>query len=352
MITVALDAMGGDHGPAPNVAGAVLATNANPVHIILVGDKEELNRELDQHIFPEGSIEVVHASENIGMEEIPKEAVEKKRDASVLVAARLVQEGRADALVSAGSTGSVVLSAAKYIPRIQGVRRTAIATVYPTMNEFRKDDHLALMLDVGANVHCGPEELVQFAIMGARYVGTVRSVDNPTVALLNIGEEASKGGETMQTAFQLLKQTPNLNFIGNIEGKDILRGIVDVIVTEGFVGNIVIKTLEGAAKAVGTLSKMAFKKKFIWKLVLIMLRKGLNMLREVTDYSEYGGAPLLGFDKMVIIAHGRSTGKAISNAIKVAGKCIRDDVCGEIARNIHEFENQPELEFQRLRHDI
>lgn len=350
--TIALDAMGGDQGPTPNVAGAVQATTANPVRIILVGDEKILKQELKQHHYKDDAIEVVHAAENIGMDELPKEAVEKKTDASVLVAAKLVQEGKADALVSAGSTGSVVLSAAKYIPRIQGVRRTAIATVYPTMNEFKKDDHLALMVDVGANVHCGPEELVQFAIMGARYVGTVRSVDNPTVALLNIGEEESKGGEIMQTAFQLLKQTPHLNFIGNIEGKDILRGVVDVIVSEGFVGNIVIKTLEGAAHAVGALSKMAFKQKFIWKMGLLMLRKGLSMLREVTDYSEYGGAPLLGFDKMVIIAHGRSSGKAISNAIKVAGKCIRDDVCGEIARNIHDFETQPELEFQRLRQDI
>jgi len=149
------------------------------------------------------------------------------------------------------------------------------------------------MLDVGANVQCGPEELVQFAIMGAAYVADIRGIENPTVALLNIGEEATKGGEKMQNAFQLLKNTTTLNFIGNVEGKDILRGVVDVVVTEGFVGNIVIKTLEGAARTVSQLTKMAFKARISWKLGLLFLRKGLALLKEVTDYAEYGGAPLL-----------------------------------------------------------
>jgi len=286
------------------------------------------------------------------MEEPPRKAIDDKPDASILIAAELVQNGTADALVSAGSTGTVVLSAAKFLPRISEVRRTAIATVYPTLNEFKKNDHLALMLDVGANVKCGAEEMVQFAVMGTAYVSSIRGIENPTVALLNIGEEETKGGEKMQTAFQLLKNTDHLNFIGNVEGKDILRGVVDVVVTEGFVGNIVIKTLEGAAKSVRQLSKMAFKAKIAWKLGLIFLRKGLNLLKETTDYAEYGGAPLLGFEKMVIIAHGHSSKKAIANALKVASKCVRDDVCGQIRNYIHELEGKSGIEYERLSREL
>ena len=199
------------------------------------------------------------------------------------------------------STGSVVLSAARHIPRISDVRRTAIATVYPTLNELKRNDYLSLMLDVGANVQCSSEELAQFAIMGSAYVSDVRGIPNPKVALLNIGEESSKGGEKMQEAYRLLKSTKSINFIGNIEGKDILRGMSDVIITEGFVGNIVIKTLEGAAKTIGRLGKLAFKARVSWRVGLIMLRKGIAILKEVTDYSEYGGAPLLDSRKWLLL---------------------------------------------------
>ncbi|NOZ75576.1 MAG: phosphate acyltransferase PlsX [FCB group bacterium] len=351
-ITIALDAMGGDNAPQVNVEGAVLAARAHPVKILLVGD-EELLKPLLEKAYPKGDqIEIIHASESITMEESPRTAVETKDDSSLIVAARLVAEGRAKALVSAGSTGSVVLSAAKEIPRINGVRRTAIATVYPTMNELERDDNLSLMVDVGANVECNSEELVQFAIMGASYVGNVRGIPDPKVALLNIGEESTKGGIKMQETYRTLESLPGLHFEGNVEGKDVLRGVVDVVVTEGFVGNIVIKTLEGAAKTVGALGRLAFKMRLSWKLGLIMLRKGLKFLREVTDYSEYGGAPLLGFEKMIIIAHGRSNAKAISNALKLAGKCVRDDVCGIISRRIHDFEIEPEREYGRMTEEL
>ncbi|MDP6836620.1 MAG: phosphate acyltransferase PlsX [Candidatus Marinimicrobia bacterium] len=337
MITIALDAMGGDHAPRETVHGAALASTANPVRVLLVGDKSAIEEELERHDYPADGIEIVHASETISMEDSPKKAVESKPDASILVAASLVGEGEADALVSAGSTGSVVLSAARTIARISGVKRTAIATVYPTLNEFKRDDHLALMVDVGANVESSAEELMQFAIMGSAYVANVRGVESPKAALLNIGEEETKGSEKMQTAHHLLKEVPSLDFSGNIEGKDILRGVADVIVTEGFVGNIVIKTLEGAAMAASHLGEMAFRARLGWKVGLFFLRKGLKRVREVTDYAEYGGAPLLGFEKMVIIAHGRSSGKAISNAIKLAGKSVRDGVCETMAHQIGEF---------------
>ncbi|MFQ6605207.1 MAG: phosphate acyltransferase PlsX [Fidelibacterota bacterium] len=347
-ITIAVDAMGGDDAPEPIVEGAILAANANPVKILLVGDREQIEPLLAKAKYPENSIEVVHTSEWITMGDSPKTAVEEKTDSSIVRAAALVAGGRAQALVSAGSTGSVVLSAARNIPRIKGVRRTAIATVYPTMNELERSDLLCLILDVGANVQCSAEEIVQFAIMGAAYVSDIRGIPSPKVALLNIGEESSKGGEKLQSAYRMLENAEGINFIGNIEGKDLLRGMADVVVTEGFVGNIVIKTLEGAARTMSNLGKIAFKTRLIWKIGLIMLRKGLAMLKEVTDYSEYGGAPLLGFEKIVIIAHGRSNAKAISNAIKLAGKCVRDDVCGKIALNISAFEQSPEQEYSRM----
>ena len=348
IIKVAVDAMGGDKGHKVVVKGAIKAAKANPVKIILVGHKKKLQNALRKHKYDGDMIEIVGASEEITMHESPKKGIEAKPDASIVVAAKLVGEGQADALVSAGSTGSVVLSAARFIPRISDVRRTAIATVYPTLNELNRNDYLSLMLDVGANVQCNAEELAQFAIMGSAYVGDVRGIPNPKVALLNIGEESSKGGEKMQEAYRLLQNTDSINFIGNIEGKDILRGISDVIITEGFVGNIVIKTLEGAAKTIGKLGKLAFKARISWRFGLVMLRKGIAILKEVTDYSEYGGAPLLGFEKMVIIAHGRSNQKAISNAIKLAGKCVHDDVCGQISKNIKSFERTPGREYERM----
>lgn len=351
-ITLALDVMGGDHGPGPNIEGAVLAANANPVKILLVGDKEIIKAGLENYSYPPGSLKIIPAKQAIEMHESPQTAIKKKPDASILVAARLVQSGAASVLVSAGSTGSVVLSAAKFIPRIRGVRKTAIATVYPTMNEFKKNDHLGLLLDVGANVHCNAEELTQFGIMGAAYVSDIRNIKDPTVALLNIGEESNKGGHNMSAAYKMLNQSHHLNFIGNVEGKDILRGIVDVIVTEGFVGNIVIKTLEGSARAVQKLTKIAYEEKIRWKIGLFFLKKGLKLIKETTDYAEYGGAPLLGFEKMVIIAHGSSNGKAISNALKMGGKCVRDNVCGKIAKYIEEYELAPAREFQRLSDEI
>ena len=348
IIRVAVDAMGGDKGHKVVVKGAIRAVRANPVKILLVGHEKKLNNALRKHKYDGDMIEIIGAADEISMGESPKDGIENKPNASIVVAARLVGDGKADALVSAGSTGSVVLSAARFIPRISEVRRTAIATVYPTLNELKRSDYLSLMLDVGANVHCTSEELAQFAIMGSAYVSDVRGIPNPRIALLNIGEEASKGGEKLQEAYKLMENTESINFVGNIEGKDILKGMVDVVVTEGFVGNVVIKTLEGAANTIGRLGKLAFQTRISWRFGLIMLKKGIDFLNQITDYTEYGGAPLLGFDKMVIIAHGRSNSKAISNAVKLASKCVRDDVCGQISKNIKKFEKTPGREYDRM----
>jgi len=347
-IRIAIDAMGGDDAPNAIVKGVSKIIKDSPIQVLMFGDENEINPLMEKYKISTDQVQVIHCEDYIGMDESPKLAIEKKPEASILRAAQAVAGGKADALVSAGSTGSVVLAAAKNIPRIMGVRRTAIATVYPTMNELGRDDRLALILDVGANVHSSAEELVQFAIMGAAYVSDIRGIKDPSTALLNIGEESTKGGEIMQDAYKMLETTSGINFVGNIEGKDLLRGTVDVVVTEGFVGNIVIKTLEGAAQTLSNLGKMAFKAKIVWRIGMIMLRKGLSMLKEVTDYSEYGGAPLLGFEKIVIISHGRSNAKAIANAIKLASKCVKDDVCGQITKNIREFEIQPSVEYTRI----
>ncbi len=347
-ITIVVDAMGGDNAPQAVIRGVVMAAKDNPVKIILVGDEKSIKNELANQKYPEGSIVIHPTDEQIEMDENPQEAVTKKTGSSIVRAAQILGADKADALISAGSTGTVVLASAKYIPRIYGVRRTAIATVYPTLNELKRDDYLSLMLDVGANVHSSSEELVQFALMGAGYVSEVRGIEKPIVALLNIGEEETKGGEKMKLTYQILKKIPNINFYGNIEGKDLMRGVADVIVTEGFVGNTVIKTLEGAAQTVSHLGKIAFKTKLLWKIGLMMLSKGIQALKEVTDYSEYGGAPLLGFEKIVIIAHGRSNPKAISNAIKVASKCVRDDLCGHISHRIKDYEIDTSREFFQM----
>ncbi len=352
VIRIAVDAMGGDNAPEAIVKGAALATRDSNIRIILVGDQERIEAELNHVSYPGRSITIHAASESISMDESPRDAVEGKLNSSIVKAAQLLADGEADALVSAGSTGSVVLAAAKFIPRIYGVRRTAIATVYPTLNEIERNDYLALMLDVGANVHCSAEELVQFALMGSAWVSEIRGIDEPVVALLNIGEEETKGGEKMKLAYQMLKKVQGIRFYGNIEGKDLMRGIVDVIVTEGFVGNTVIKTLEGAANTLSHLGKMAFKARLSWKLGLIMLSKGLKALKEVTDYSEYGGAPLLGFEKAIIIAHGRSNEKAVYNAIRVSAKCVRDDLSGKISRSIKRYETDTAREFYPMTRNI
>ncbi len=333
-ITVAVDAMGGDNAPGEIVNGAVKAAKMYNYRQILVGNKNLIQPLLDKHSYSEDSITLFNSTESIGMDESPKKAIEAKPDSSILRAAELVSSGKADALVSAGSTGSVVLASARHIKRIEGVKKTAIAAFYPTMNKQNRDGNLALLLDIGANINCTSEEIAQFAYMGAAYIGNVCEINDPKVALLNIGEEETKGNDVLINAYRIMKDLPNLNFTGNIEGKDILKGVVDVIVTDGIMGNIVIKTLEGMGKSLGELGKKAAKHKLIWKFGLLMLYKGLQIVKKATDYSEYGGAPLLGFEKMIIISHGRSNAKAIANAVKLAGKCVKDDVCGKIGKNI------------------
>jgi len=336
---IAVDAMGGDHAPDEIVKGAAEATVESPVNVILVGDEYRIKAILEKAEYRREQLEIVHTDDMITMEDVPHEAIRQKPEASMMLAAKLCSAGRAQGLVSAGNTGAYVLSASLNIPRIAGIRKTAIATVYPTRNAQKREDHFSLLLDIGANIHCSAEDMVQFALMGKIYASDIKGIKDPTVALLNIGKESYKGGKILSRVYKILDELPGVNFIGNIEGNDVMLGLSDVVVTEGYVGNIVTKTMEGIAETVSHLGRYAFKRRFIWRLGLIALSGGIRQLKELTDYSEYGGAPLLGFKEIVIKAHGRSKAKAITNAVKLAAKSHRDNICGRIEQEIAEFKS-------------
>lgn len=342
---IAIDAMGGDHAPLEIVKGSLKALKENPkMEIILVGDEAEIKKIIDKNGSDE-RIEIVHTDQHIGMHETPKAALEEKPEASIVMAAKLVSEELADALVSAGNTGATVLSAAQNLQIIQGIERSALATVYPTA-KFSPESHgFALMLDVGATLKCTPKQLVHFAYMGNYYASHILDIPQPRVALLNIGEEETKGGDILTKTYQYLKKAEGIHFIGNIEGKDIPKGNADVVITEGFVGNVVLKLLEGVADVVKETGKYAYGKHIHWKVGLALLSQGVKRLKSKTDYTEYGGAPILGFRHLVIKAHGRSNEKAISNAIRVAVKAVEDHTCDHIAESIAEFNSKHRIDF-------
>lgn len=328
MITIAVDAMGGDQAPDEVVRGAAsLSLTAKDLQLLLVGDAERLTTLLTGIRHTPERLAVHHAPTFITMDDKPSDALAKKPDASICVAARLVADGAADALVSAGNTGAAVLACARYFRRIPGVSRAALAAVYPTeQRRGQKDDPFSLLLDVGATVEVTAEELVAFAYMGSAYSAAISKNSSPRVALLSNGTEAGKGPANIVRAYSLLEGAPGLNFIGNIEGIDIPRGTADVVVCPGFVGNIVLKMLEGVSETVVGLARQASQERFLWKLGLGLLSGGIRQLKALTDWQQYGGAPILGFDKPFIKAHGRSGAHAISNAIKVAAKCVRAEL--------------------------
>lgn len=306
--TIAVDAMGGNFAPEEVVIGAVKALNElQGIKLILVGEQEKIEKELELFRYDKERLDIVHASEVIDMEESPLSAMRRKQDASILVATQLVKKGEADAIVTAGSSGAAMASATLYLKRIEGISRPAMAILFPTQH------HYTVVLDVGANVDCKPEYLYQFSQLGSIYAQHVLKIAEPKVGLLNIGEEKIKGNQLSQKAYGLLNDS-SLNFIGNVEGWDIPRGTADVIVTDGFVGNIVLKVVEGMGE-----------------LVFDMLRKeirrdDLNLIQRRFDYAEYGGALLLGINGNCIITHGRSRSPAIVNSIKLAYRSVVSDV--------------------------
>jgi glycerol-3-phosphate acyltransferase PlsX len=331
-VIIALDAMGGDRAPREPVRGAVLAGRELGLQIALVGPPDILRQELTHHGAPPSGIEIVAAEEAIAMHEQPVQAVRQKKRASINVAMQLVKAGQAEAVVSAGNTGAVMASALLNLGRVRGIDRPAIGTLAP----YREPG--ILVLDVGANVDARPSYLVQFAQMGAAYMEKVYAIERPRVALLNIGEEATKGNELAQEVYERLQRT-DLNFIGNVEPDRIHYGVADVVVTDGFTGNVAVKVAEGVADFIFGELRQAIMSRLLYRAAALVLRPALMKMRRRMDYGEYGGAPLLGVDGVVIVAHGRADGQALKNALRNAHEAARSgwlerlrDALGEPAR--------------------
>jgi phosphate acyltransferase len=329
MATIALDIQGGDLAPdAPLSAAAHFSTRPGCPKLLLVGDAALIERGLATHEHNRAFIEVVNASQAVSMDADPKAALDAMPDASILVAARLVRDGRADALVSAGNTGANVLACARTFQRLPGVSRAAVGAVFPTeMRRGEKADPFSLILDAGLTLDVSAQDLVSFAVMGAAYAQRISKNQRPKVALLSNGTEPGKGLDSIVEAHARLRDMANKNsgpfeFIGNIEGLDIPKGTADVIVTGGFVGNIVLKMLEGVAETMQSLLRYAFDQSLMNKAGLALLAPALREVKKATDWEQYGGAPILGFDHICIKAHGRSSPRAIKNALKVADRAV------------------------------
>ena len=339
VLRIVVDAMGGDNAPEAAVKGAAaVSLSGRPMEIVLVGDRPRIAHILADTRHDAERIRIRHASQAVAMDDKPREALDAKPDSSILVAAMLVADGEGDALVSAGNTGASVLACARHFRLIPGVRRAALAAVYPTeMRHGDKRDPFSLMLDVGATLDCTAGDLVAFALMGAAYAARISQNPRPRVALLSNGTEAGKGPKEVVEAHQILLEHPGLNFIGNIEGVDIPRGTADVVVCSGYIGNVVLKMLEGVQGTVMSLARYAYKEKLLWRAALIMLSGGIRRLKALTDWQEYGGAPLLGFDRLFIKAHGRSGEHAMANAIKVAAKAVQTGLVPDIETRMAEL---------------
>jgi glycerol-3-phosphate acyltransferase PlsX len=317
---IALDAMGGDHAPAVTVEGAIEAViESHGLSVLLIGDETELINELKGRDYPASLIGIRHASQVVNMDEAPLTALRRKKDSSIKVAVELIKSGEADAMVSAGNSGVVMATALFLLGKLRGVERPAIAAVMPTLKG------LFVLIDAGANVDCKASHLLQFAIMGEAYAKSIFNINTPKIGLLGIGEEDAKGNELTKETFKLLKDS-RINFIGNIEGKNIFIGDADVVVCDGFVGNIALKISEGLAEAIAKMLKREISEKTSGRIGYLFLKDALRSFKKKTDYSEYGGAPLLGISKPCIISHGRSTAKAIKNAIKLAGEFYKKGV--------------------------
>jgi len=314
-IVVAVDAMGGDNAPVVEVAGAVEAARRWGIPVILVGNSERVSAELSRHQVEGLDISIRHASEVVGMHDSPSDAVRKKKDSSVRVAFDLVKSGDAHAVVSAGNSGATMASAMFVLKRIKGIDRPAIATVMPNLLDQ------TLVLDAGGNVDCRPQHLAQFALMGAVYSRHILGKRQPRVGLLSNGEEESKGTDLTRGAHNLLKKA-GFNYVGYVEGRDIYNGSVDVVVCDGFVGNVVLKASEGLADAIGTMLKQELKSSLRAKLGYLLARPAFRRLRKKIDYAEYGGAPLLGIAGTGMICHGGSNAKAVMNGIRLARESV------------------------------
>ncbi|HLZ70788.1 MAG TPA: phosphate acyltransferase PlsX [Dehalococcoidia bacterium] len=309
---VAVDAMGGDHAPAAVIEGSVAAARELGIAVTLVGDEAVIRRELGRHGAAPPALKIEHAPAAVAMDEHATAGLRHRRDTSLAVGVGLVKDGRAGAFVSAGNSGATMAVATMLLGRQPGIERPALGTVFPS------ERGRFLLLDVGANADARPSYLVQFAELGRGYAERVLRVGRPRVGLLNIGEEPGKGSEFAREVHERLAACPGLNFIGNIEGKDLTRGLADVVVTDGFTGNVAIKTAEGVAEFIMRELRGALTSRLRYKLAALALRPALLALRGRIDYAEYGGAPLLGLNGAVLISHGRSNARAIRSAVRAA----------------------------------
>jgi glycerol-3-phosphate acyltransferase PlsX len=326
---IAIDAMGGDHGPAVVVPGALRGARKHDVSLYLVGRRAEVESELAKHDTAGLTIEVIDAAEVIDMDDHPAQAVRRKTDSSINVALRLVKEGKAAAMSSAGNSGAVMAAALMTLGRIRGIDRPAITSGIPNAK-----GGYSFIVDLGAVTDPKPLNLVQFAIMGQVYAQAVMNIANPTIGLVSNGEEASKGNALVQKAWPLLNGTPGLNFVGNVEGKDVAAGTVDVFVTDGFTGNVMLKTIEGVATMLIGMIRSEITATLPRKLAALVLKPAFRTVANRLDYAAIGGAPLLGVDGAVIIAHGRSSEFAIENAVGVCKRAAEHDLAGEIRKRI------------------
>lgn len=322
---IALDAMGGDYGSEELIAGALLAVRQTGLSVSLVGNESLLNKHLDI-LAPDSKtaklIKIVHSSQVIDMNEHPVDAIRKKKDASIMVAFDLVRQGEADAVVSAGNSGATLAAASRKLGRLEGISRPGIASIFPTLKKP------VVLMDIGANVDCRPQHLFQFGVMASAF-SRINDVSNPRVGLLSIGEEIGKGNSLIKETYPLLEKS-SLNFIGNVEGRDVFQGEVDVIVCDGFVGNVCLKVSEGLAEAAMQMLRDEIIKSIPAKIGYLLARHAFKAFKKRVDYAEYGGAPLLGINGIGIICHGKSSSHAIKNAILEAAKMAKGNINKDI----------------------
>lgn len=326
MVTIAVDAMGGDHAPKAEVEGAIRAVRSLPVEVVLVGKEDVIRQELNAHDSDWKSLplRIQHATEVITMDDSAAKAMRTKKDSSIRVASRMVRDGQAQGVVSAGNTGAVMATAKLVQGMVPGVERPALASIFPTLKGAP-----AVMVDVGANVDSTPRMLAQFAIMGDIYYRVIFRSARPKVGILSIGEEEHKGNDLTRTATHLLKSLP-LNFIGNVEGRDLFTGNVDVIVCDGFIGNVALKVSEGLVDVIKHMLQESLKATITRQIGYVLSRAAYTDFKKRLDYSEYGGVPLLGVKGVCIISHGRSNANAIKNAIRVAAEFASSGINGRI----------------------
>jgi glycerol-3-phosphate acyltransferase PlsX len=328
---IALDAMGGDHGPDEQIAGAIQALEVSDLQLTLVGDESAIHTCLDR-LAPDNAIlsrlQIVHTSEMVGMGESPVEAIRKKKNSSVMLAFDLVKKGEADAVVSAGNSGATLAAAIRKLGRLKNISRPGIANAFPTLKKP------VVIMDVGANVDCRPQHLFQFALMASAF-SRVFDIESPRIGILSIGEETGKGNQLVKETHAMLANS-SLNFVGNVEGRDIFQGNIDVIVCDGFVGNICLKVSEGLVEAATEMIREGIMGSFKAKIGYFLARPVFRKFKKRVDYAEYGGAPLLGINGTGIICHGKSNAVAIKNAILEAAKIVEIKVNEKIAKSLAE----------------